>query len=74
MRGLLLIGERINGRYCQQLNCLGTGETIKIGGGAMNMHFCQKTIGILSLLMNVLSESALLPKNALEEFGLGSRD
>lgn len=40
----------------------------------MNMHLCQKTIGILSLLMNVLSESALLPKTALEEFGLGSRD
>lgn len=40
----------------------------------MNMHFCQKTIGILSLLMNVISESALLLKTALEKFGLESRD
>lgn len=53
---------------------LGTGETIRIGGGAMNTQFCQKTTDILSLLMNALSESALGPKAALEEFGLGSQN
>lgn len=39
----------------------------------MNMQFCQKTIDILSLFMNALSESALQPKTALEKFSLGSQ-